>query len=205
MRSNKQQFSWAKLIKRVVVVTLVLALIEVIIIYFIMSDKKEEPVSKQATQIKTEQPAEIKNDSIVATLPPAQPTPAITEEAKPIETETPVTTTDTIAKVLPPEKKKEEPVKKPPLVEKVVEKNLSQQEMTNIVDKVNAAKGSKDTKCIQIRKSKNSNVKNAFDVGNYLKAKGYIISGREITSSNNNGVVVDASGACIKLTIGKME
>jgi hypothetical protein len=76
--------------------------------------------------------------------------------------------------------------------------------MVDIFDKVNAALGSRDTKCIQIRKSKNSNVKNAFEIGNYLKTKGFIISGRELTSKNNKGVLVDASGACIKLTIGEM-
>ncbi|MDB5192841.1 MAG: hypothetical protein JWQ96_2404 [Segetibacter sp.] len=214
MNKKPQQFNLSRLIKRAILVTLVLALIEVVIIYFIMSnEKKDAGISNVEQKQAQKQQAVIEDPRKRTPNVATAETPIATIEVPkpvPVEAAAPVIITDSVAKVVVPEKKKEEAkkveVKKtpPPSLEKVVEITLGQQEFGDILDKVNAAKGSKDTKCIQIRKSKNSNVKNAFDVGNYLKTKGYVISGREITSTSSTGLSVDAKGACIKLTIGKM-
>ncbi len=58
--------------------------------------------------------------------------------------------------------------------------------------------------CIQIRKTKTSNIDNAFDLATFLSNNGYIISGRQIVSNEVNGIAIDANENCIIITIGKM-
>ena len=47
-----------------------------------------------------------------------------------------------------------------------------------------------------------SNASNAFQVAEFLKARGFIIGGRLTVSGATKGVKVDAGESCIEVTIG---
>jgi len=90
-------------------------------------------------------------------------------------------------------------------VEGRVGNEFTTQELKSILHKINTAKQKYNERnnCITIRKTKNSNIDKNFSIVEFLQKEGFSISGRETTSINLEGVSVDASGPCIKLTIGK--
>ncbi len=78
--------------------------------------------------------------------------------------------------------------------------------MAQYLNEINNQKRSLNsaTKCVQIRKTMQSNVKNAFAMAAYLKTKGFVISGRETISGTQKGILIDATGSCVKVTIGNL-
>jgi hypothetical protein len=254
--------SLSKIIKTAILITAILAVIEIVIIYFMMGDKKPkkilaakntEEVSKpintegikdtaataSAAPITKGEPAVQdvpKQEAPKAEIPKAvrdtvkraepvkktEPTPKPVEqpikkpEALPKTVQQPIKKPETAAKpVEQPKKlpaeiakttdKKEKPVT-PQKKEAPKKKQLSEEEMGDILSRVNAEKERTNSKanCIQVLKTNTSNVENWLQVANYLKGHGFIISGREETSSNVKGVHINAGGSCIKLTIGTM-
>jgi len=172
---------------------------------------------------------------IITQLPIAKAEPAKPEVPKqeamvaapkqePAKAETP-TSQPSAKQELPKQKPVADSVKKPAIVAKAaatkkdivkapetkpanqpaVVKELSEEEMTNILNKINAEKTrlNNKTNCIQIRKT-NTGVENGLKIANFLKAHGFVISGREVIQSTVKGVHIDASSACIKLTIGNL-
>jgi hypothetical protein len=242
--------SLSKIIKAAVLITAILAVIEIVIIYFMMGDKKidkkvvvakkteevskpitTEPVTdsvkpRPAAQItKVEQPVQ----QPLIQQPPApqaaiQQTPK--QEAPKAEVSKPKVSADTIKKAAP--LKKPEPTRKPAeqpkkqLVEVVKatakkdkpvtpekkvapkSKQLSEEEMGGILSRVNAEKARVNSKanCVQVLKTSSGNVENWLEVVNYLKSHGFVISGREVVPGNVKGIHINASGSCVKLTIG---
>lgn len=93
-----------------------------------------------------------------------------------------------------------------PQVKKYIERQLSGEEMTQLLMDINAAKAklNNQTKCIQIRKTQTSNIDNGFEIATFLKQKGYVISGREVVNASIKGILIDAGASCIKLTIGNL-
>jgi hypothetical protein len=85
-------------------------------------------------------------------------------------------------------------------------KKLNEDDMNDIFNTIaaNKAKYNNKSNCIRIIKSANSNVKNAFDMAIFLQQKGFVIAGRETTSENVEGVIVDCKSNCISVIIGNM-
>jgi hypothetical protein len=242
--------SLSKIIKAAVLITAMLAVIEIVIIYFMMSDKK--PEKKAVVARKTEEVSKPINTEPVkdtVKLKPAAQIPKIEQQvqepvvqqpaARPAVIQQvpkqevvkatvpkPKVTVDTIKKAAPVKKPEatrkpvEHPKKQPVDIVKAVDKKekpaapemevapktkqLSEEEMGDILTRVNAEKARANSKanCVQVLKSSSGNVENWVEVVNYLKRHGYVISGREVVPGNVKGLHINASGSCIKLTIG---
>lgn len=85
-------------------------------------------------------------------------------------------------------------------------KLLSAANVQMILKKIRAQKrGSRQfNNCIQIRKSSNCNISNAFKIATLLQTKGYIITGRLTYPEPYYGISVTANSGCLQLTIGKI-
>jgi hypothetical protein len=256
---QKKPKSLSNIIKAAILITAILAVIEIVIIYFMMGDKK--PDKKAAVAKRTEEISKpINTEPVKDTVkpppteqitkveppvqqPPVQQTPVQQTPVQPAVQQKPVqqtpkqevpkaevpkpkVTVDTIKKVAPvkkpeptakpAEQSKKQAVEitkaadkkdKPATAEKRVapkSKQLSEDEMGDILSRINAEKARANSKanCIQVLKTSTGNVENWLDVVSYLKSHGFVISGREVVSSNVKGVHINASGSCIKLTIG---
>lgn len=84
------------------------------------------------------------------------------------------------------------------------EVQLNELQMMEILAQVNTLRTSVNSNinCVKIRKTKNSNVENAFNIATFFRSKGLIISGREIVYKDLQGVEVVENGPCIFVTIG---
>lgn len=179
--------------------------------------KKQPPKHEEAQPqtINTTPPA-VTAASPATTLPattqPATKAPAKVVVATPPITKPPVASTQASVAKPVAEKKNADTVKKklqpPPAeaVKAIAQRELTHQEMVQLLNDINAKRASlnNQTKCIQIRKTQASNIDNGFEIATFLKQNGFIISGREVVSSNNTGISIDASESCIKLTIGTL-
>jgi curved DNA-binding protein CbpA len=83
-------------------------------------------------------------------------------------------------------------------------REFTREEMIAVVKKVIVARSTLRTnvKCVQLRKTKSTNVTNAFKVAELLQQKGFVIGGREIVNEKFEGITVHASNSCLSLTIG---
>lgn len=83
---------------------------------------------------------------------------------------------------------------------------LGNTEMSNIFRELSAKKLENNNKinCAKIIASAGSNVSNPFAVANYLKDKGFIISGRETTKEKVEGIRIISKGECFVVTIGNL-
>jgi hypothetical protein len=249
--------SLSKIIKAAVLITAILAVIEIVIIYFMMGDKKTDKkvvVAKKTEEVSKPITTEPVTDTVkprpapqitkveqqvqqplIQQPPPPHPTIQQTpkQEAPKAEVSKPKVTADTIKKAAPvkkpeparkpAEQQKKQPVevvkarakkdkpptpeKKPATPEKKVapkSKQLSEEEMGGILSRVNAEKARVNSKanCVQVLKTSSGNVENWLEVVNYLKSHGFVISGREVVPGNVKGIHINASGSCVKLTIG---
>lgn len=88
--------------------------------------------------------------------------------------------------------------------ETIAREQLSPQEMSKIINEIKREKTRthNSSNCIQVCKTRNSNVENAFDIARLLGQEGFIIAGRETVRGDNEGVQIDASGSCIRIVIG---
>lgn len=210
--AQHQRFSLRRFIKRAALITLVLALVEVVIIFFLMNEKKSI-ISSPSPEIKkvslpaiadtfkvvdklkadtSEYTSKIPKDTglLMANVPAAN----TVQPAKP--------DTNIVAeKALPPANILQK--KKKPAITTI---HLSKAGMANILRAVNNKKRLANIRsnCVQIRKTTTSNVANAFDLAGYLKSKGYIISGRTTVSGNVKGISINANGNCLSVTIGDL-
>jgi hypothetical protein len=242
--------SLSKIIKAAVLITAILAVIEIVIIYFMMGHdksakkvvvaKKTEEVSKpintepvkdtvkpipaaQITKVEQQVQQPVVQQPAIQQAPPQQ---TQKQEAPKAEAPKPKATVDTVKKVAPVKKAEltrkpaELPKKQPVEIAKAPEKKdkpvtpetkvapkskqLSEAEMGEILSRVNAEKARVNSRanCVQVLKTSSGNVENWLEVVNYLKSHGFVISGREVVSGNVKGVHINASGSCIKLTIG---
>ena len=84
------------------------------------------------------------------------------------------------------------------------EKNFGQQEMEQVLAQLNKTMPVADnnSQCLQIRKSRNCNVVNAFELAEFLRMNGYSIGGRKIVDTNSEGIDIHQSNGCIVLTVG---
>jgi hypothetical protein len=247
--------SLSKIIKAAVLITAILAVIEIVIIYFMMGHdksakkvvvaKKTEEVSKpintepvkdtvkpipaaQITKVEQQVQQPVVQQPVVQqpAIQQAPPQQTLKQEAPKAEAPKPKATVDTVKKVVPVKKAEltrkpaELPKKQPVEIAKATEKKdkpvtpetkvapkskqLSEAEMGDILSRVNAEKARVNSRanCVQVLKTSSGNVENWLEVVNYLKSHGFVISGREVVSGNVKGVHINASGSCIKLTIG---
>jgi hypothetical protein len=233
MKGKTQNFSLKKFMVRVALVTLILAAIEVPIIYFYAA-KKSKPEDaansvNQNTAVIKDTPKPAENNIAAIAEEPKKDTIEAPKEIVQEELPKTIITTDTI-----PAKQAVVEVKKPPVKiieqkkidtaklklvkvepkpvkteatpELKVEKELTGEKMMEIMNDLNAEriKLNKTSRCVKIRKTATSNVSNAFKIVDYLKAKGFIISGREESSKKQHGITIDGSGDCFVVTIGSM-
>jgi hypothetical protein len=217
MKAKRQDFNLKKFIVRAAWVTLILAAIEIPLIYMyaIKKNKPSESTTITNTDTQTKPPiiVESKKDTV-----PEVPNEVVKEELPKT-----IITADTVH-IVEPAAEVKKPVAKPLVEKKIdtikpkvikvepkrleapIEKELSEEKMTEVMNDLNAERIrlNKTTRCIKIRKTTTSNVSNAFKIVDFLKAKGFVISGREETSKSQRGVTIDATGDCFTITIGSL-
>lgn len=215
---NYQKFSIKKFIKRAVLITLVLALVEVFIIFFFMAGKNENSFDFLTKTKKEPQPDnidrlrevdQVAKKTATYTVAPKYssarkdtalinpPNDENTNSQKPLETvistnRTPINPpTDS----LPPK-----------LINTAQTKLLTRSNMISIVNRIKAEKKRTNNtyNCVQVKKTATSNVANAFKIAEYLKSKGFTIAGRMIVGGHQNGISVNAGSGCICVTIGSL-
>ena len=216
--ANYQKFSFKRFIKRAVLITLLLALVEVFIIFFFMAGKnessfdfltktKKEPqsdnidrlreadqvVKKTATYTVAPKDSLVRNDT--ALINPPNKEKAKTEI--PVEAVIPTNQTPIIS---PTDSLPSKPVNA------VQTKLLTRANMISIVNRIKAEKRRTNNtyNCVQVKKTATSNVTNAFKIAEYLKSKGFTIAGRMIVSGHQDGINVNAGNGCISVTIGSL-
>ncbi len=216
VKREPKRFSLVRFIKIAAIVTLVLALIEVGFIYFFMSSKSDN--NKPSELGKTIANSDSLPRKIDSSFIFNQPIPIVTDTIA-----TPKIIPPSFEKIIDSSKKVINPENKiaviiPPKVVPKVDaikvtdaiksglKELNNARMVGILDKLKKEKlrRKNNSNCVQIRKTSNSNVTNAFKIAEYLKDRGYIIGGRLTVSGSVTGVKVDASKDCIELTIGTL-
>jgi hypothetical protein len=227
MKNQPQQFKLSKIIKTAAIITGILALLEVLIIFFVMGKDHKNPASlkkprkpqqvQQAASPDTNK-APLNNNLVIAEVPekeiktePVKPANAIIKvevdtvaknvqrlvaaSAQPVKVKT--------TKKIDTARKKVAAIKKP---DQTIAVELTEDEMAKYLNEINAEKTrlNNTTRCIQVRKTVTSNVQNAFKLADYLKSRGFVISGRETIGGKQKGVEVNATGSCIKVTIGSI-
>ncbi|WP_207495696.1 hypothetical protein [Aridibaculum aurantiacum] len=218
MNSRKNTFSVAKFLKIAAVVTLIIAAIEIPIIYFYFSKKNDtDTAGIAATTIATAKvdtlQSKFEQQKTVVTEAPAQDIKP-QQQVEVSATNAPVTSAPlpVVAEVKPalqpvkadtakPASKAEQPVEKP--VKKV---QLTEERMQQVLSQLNAQreKSALAGKCVKIRQTANSNVQDGFKIAGFLKSNGYIISGRETVSKTIKGIAVTAGADCMAVTIGSL-
>jgi hypothetical protein len=211
MRQQKN-FNIANFLKFVLIVTGILALIEVAVIYFTHSSyktKKETPAvamqpktaiapiqtKPNGPKVLVEKAVAVEIPALLPDTPVAKPQVVIAAPvAKPLAAPVAIALRDTTKKAVA--------IK----VAKKQNKLLSEQRMQQILNdvKLEKTKANSFSNCIQIRKTNSSNVTNAFKVADFLRTKGYSISGRMTVNSNQKGITVNPEGSCITITIGSI-
>ncbi|MDQ6814598.1 MAG: J domain-containing protein [Bacteroidota bacterium] len=83
-------------------------------------------------------------------------------------------------------------------------RDFTYQELLDILQLISTVKlrNNFTSNCITIKKAKNSNVDSNFKIATFLQKHGFIISGRETTSTVLHEYKVDFNGVCLNLTIG---
>lgn len=205
MNRRNKKFSVGKFLKWVLIITLVIAAIEIPIIYFFARPDKPAAatvaVSGEEKVIEQNAPA---NVSPAAEMPvQAQPI-----QNSPIEKDT-IIEPPVVEKVPEPKAKPDTkkvampdiPKLKPERVEKAEWTDATRQQVLSQLNARRDALGGK-TKCVKIRQTATSNVSNGFKIAEYLKQNGYFISGRETVSRKVKGAEVSTAGECLVVTIG---
>lgn len=231
---GKNKFNLKLFIKRALVITLVLALVEVLVIFFISRKNKNVAVAKTNEKPLTKDTTKTTNESVSTGYNSAQvadsgrslhQSEAKSEELGQVSTAStagslaPKNTTEPAVRNESPaaEQKAEEPVAKSTdtaagtAQKSIIKKpkppvTLSPQYINKIVNAVKAEKSKHAdvSNCVQVRKASGSNVDNAFKIAEYLKSNGFIISGRMTIPSNQKGIRINTSGSCISVTVGSI-
>jgi heme/copper-type cytochrome/quinol oxidase subunit 2 len=200
-------------VQRALIITFIIALIEIPVVYFYASYKtkpKDSPTNSSAIeqqQTASNNEAEMQPTiagTPVTTIPTDTVAQSIQQQpttTKPIDTipkAVVIKKIDTVAKTI--KKPDTTTIAKAPAGQQI----LTSDKMAQILDALNATRLNANVtgKCVKIRKASNSNVTNAFAIADYLKSKGFIISGREDVSKQQQGFGVVVSGDCMIVTIG---
>lgn len=218
MNRNKTPGRTYTILKRVILITALLAFIEVIVLVVIHYKNSNKATAKKPEQAK-EMPTAAASDTPKA-APVVQPKGIA--ENKPKDT---ITKKDTVQIITPAAEK---PVTEKPVVAKApaerkilrdttalppakpkeikVAKKVSSEQMFEILNEVRMEKlkVNNTAKCISIQIVNSANEENGSMIANYLRKNGYIISGREVIQGSQKGIEVNAEGPCVKLTIGTL-
>jgi hypothetical protein len=213
MKKEQASFSLKAFAQRALVVTAIVALVEIPVVYFYASSKNT-PKSSRSAAAKEEKAAEVKNDApqspVVANAPTSVTTmdtvkAAVTQPMKqPINA--PITKDSSTIAV---SKKRKDTTTKNVVVGKIdtekalqqtVKQLLTDDRMELIAEALNTQRLSSNIagKCVKIRKASNSNVTNPFAIADYLRKKGYIISGREEVAQSQQGFGVATNGYLVQ-------
>ena len=219
MSRGGQLLNVQKVVKWVIVITIIIAVVEIPFVYFYF--KKED--NKTVVQQETVQTIEEKNIPGNHQTSPETPQNIIAENlSKPIVEPIKMAT---ISIDTPKQKaalvvvKEREKTKPAPSVKKldtarnfttkplVVKKTLSSTQMQEVVDQLNAkrAQSGSKMKCVKIRQTAGSNVINGFEIAGVLKSNGYIISGRETVNGIVSGILVSEGSECLLVTVGSLK
>ena len=218
MSRGGQSFNIKKVVKWVIIITVIMAAIEIPFVYFYF--KKED--KKVAVQPKPKEPIEEKNEVIVNQPSLETPPTIVAQDLSKQEVEpkkiTTVSKDTAVQKPAPFEVKEQKIIVPAPVVKKpdtlpsstlkpvVEKKTLTSAQMQDVVDRLNSKRsesGSK-MKCVKIRQTASSNVSNGFKIADVLKSNGYIISGRETVSSKVKGILVSGGSDCLLVTVGSL-
>ncbi|HEX8460569.1 MAG TPA: hypothetical protein VF623_04040 [Segetibacter sp.] len=208
---RRKDYTLGRILKIVALVTAALALIEVAILFFLHSPgktavKQTAVLLEKSKSLSAKSPTQIPPKAIKTT-----DTPKVTDEepiAIAVSEPMPVVSAATKPKVIKPESRVIDTSKKNVFarLEKDTEMVLSQQDMEEILANVKLEKtrANNFSNCIQVRKTNSSNVSNAFKVADFLRTKGFSISGRMTVATRQKGVAINTEGSCITVTIGSM-
>lgn len=206
-----------------------LSILFALALVFVANYEENKPSAKLISYNGQENPPDTMTEPLYNTSPENDTLPVASEQQTPEMTTTPIDTAP-VSAYLPVEKplvvpegtneestvgeRKETPQKRPsqpvPGRETIIAKkqlaehNFYSADMRNILSQIKAsqAKANSQSHCVQIQKSAGSNVTNAFKLAEYLQQNGFIISGRETVSAKVEGIKIDVSGACVKVTVG---
>jgi hypothetical protein len=204
-----QKINLRKFIKRAAFITLILASLEVLIFVFLSSNNKSNISTNSEGGISKNHPTlssapeidKISKRDTSQIIIPAISTLA-TDSLHNIDTgHTLINTVLADSNKLPNEN-----VKGQQGAQTSLPIHLSNEKMLQLIKRIGAEKKRTHNKlnCVQVRKTSNSNVTNAFKIAELLKARGYIISGRIIIPGNQKGMKITTQSGCIQLTIGKL-
>lgn len=208
MNRNKRPGKTYTIIKRAILITAILACIEVIILVVIHFRNKNKPVAN--TRKNVQEVAKVVRDSLK---------PTVVNESKVIA-ENKQKPADTMKKtnepIKPVAEKPEIPVQKDvedtpdiqaikPKEVKVV-RTVSNEKMFQILNEVRLKKmvANNPSKCVSIQIINSDNAENGSRIATYFRNNGYVISGREVISGSQKGIQIDATGSCISLAIGSL-
>jgi hypothetical protein len=221
MHRNKRQGRTAVILKNILLVTALLAIIEVVILVVLHNNKAKKATAKISEKPKQRSPqtiAEVKKDTttnipatplqVIVTTPPKDTiaknvAPLIAKKDTP-QIIKPVVEKLKIAKRKPLKDSAILPVAKPAEIKKA--SAVSDEQMAEILNDVRTQKNesNKPVNCISIQIIDDSNAENGNKIAGYLRKNGYIISGREVVKGTQKGVKMMSNGPCMKLAIGTL-
>lgn len=81
---------------------------------------------------------------------------------------------------------------------------LDQSQMLEILEQLVSMKQniSSNINCVRVLQTRDSNVKNAFDIASFFRDHGFIIAGRELIKKTVNGTLIAEDESCFQVTIG---
>jgi hypothetical protein len=220
MNSYKKPSRTRSIVRKAVLITAILAFIEVIILLVIHYRKpgdaavsqKEEPQQTPPETKETPKPlaraAHVKDDPKPAqnnTLQRVKPATVAESPVKKVLKDTarlPAIKDKLVPKIAANKVVKDSAV----AIDKSTAQPVTDDEMFNILNQIRLEKVQSNTSsnCVQVRIVNSSNAGNGSKIANYLRKNGYVISGREVVQGNQKGIEVKGGGPCIKLTIGTL-
>ena len=223
MNRNKKPGRTAKIVRRALVITAILAFIEIIILVVIhykdtgnaLVKTKDKPAEFELTkqqdiqQKKTTIGQGVKSNTSSVVLQPTKVLPENRSLASTTKKDTNYLKQNVAEQMITgSEKHLQDTAILPGSHRREIEtvKKISDSEMFQILNDVRIEKMQANnwTKCVTIKIVNNSNAKNGSKIANYLRKNGYSISGREVINGTLRGIQINATGACIQLTIGTL-
>lgn len=213
MNRNKRPGRTTSIIRKAILITAFLALVEVIILVVLhFKNAAEKPVvkveekQKQAQSSTSGKTAEknaagLRDVTGSKTVPAAQADPPLKKDNVQIVKPEAAKTQQLVQKG--PEDTVTKPIAKP---KEVKQHKVSDDKMFEILNQVKLEKlqANNTAKCVTIQIINSTNAENGFRIANYLRKNGYVISGREVVSGTQRGIQIDASGPCVKLAVGDL-
>ncbi len=207
-----QKINLGKFVKRAAFITLILASVEVLVFIFLSTEKKQNLLNYSKHKNSKEHLAlpsspEIHKTIMQDTTKIITPViPKLAEEGQEIIDSTNTRVNIYLNDSNSTNKLSTENARAQKELQKLFPIYLSDEKMLQIIKRIGVEKKRTNNtlNCVQIRKTINSNVKNAFMIAELLKARGYIISGRIVIPANQKGMKITSHSGCIQLTIGHL-